>query len=163
MKFSEIKELIDLVDTSNLSYFEVKTQNDYIKMDKSLDRNNKSIDNIYNEKELCISNDNINKEIKNDNEVIKNISNKDDSKDNGENFDYIESPMVGTFYEASSPDAKPFAIKGQKVSKGEVLCIVEAMKLMNEIVAEFDCEIVDVLVENSDMVEYAQPIFKIRR
>ncbi|MEG0153667.1 MAG: acetyl-CoA carboxylase biotin carboxyl carrier protein, partial [Cellulosilyticaceae bacterium] len=80
-----------------------------------------------------------------------------------EDFECINSPMVGTFYSAISPEEPPFVVEGQKVSKGKVLCIVEAMKLMNEIVAEFDCEIVSVMAENSKMVEYSQPLFKIRR
>jgi len=71
----------------------------------------------------------------------------------------ISSPMVGTFYTAPEPNAPPFVGLGQKVRKGQVLCIVEAMKLMNEIEAEFDCTIVERLVENAEPVEYGTPIF----
>lgn len=73
----------------------------------------------------------------------------------------IKSPMVGIFYAAASPDAKPFVELGSKVRKGDVVCIIEAMKLMNEITAEFDGEIVDICVQNGDMVEYGQPLFKL--
>ena len=73
----------------------------------------------------------------------------------------IKSPMVGVFYAAPSPDAKPFVEVGSKVKKGVVVCIVEAMKLMNEITAEFDGEVVDICVHNGDVVEYGQTLFKL--
>jgi acetyl-CoA carboxylase biotin carboxyl carrier protein len=73
----------------------------------------------------------------------------------------IKSPMVGVFYAATSPDAEPFVKKGGRVKKGDVLCIIEAMKLMNDIVAETDGEIVDICVQNGDVVEFGQVLFKI--
>lgn len=73
----------------------------------------------------------------------------------------IQSPMVGVFYAAASPDAKPFAEVGDFVRKGDVVCIIEAMKLMNEITAEFDGKVVDVCVRNGDVVEFGQPLFKL--
>ena len=74
----------------------------------------------------------------------------------------VKSPMVGTFYESSSPSAEPFVKVGDKVHKGQVLCVVEAMKLMNEIESEFDGEVVEVCVKNEDMVEYGTTLFKIK-
>ncbi len=79
-----------------------------------------------------------------------------------ENYKVVKSPMVGTFYASSSPDKEPFVKVGDKVHKGQVLCIVEAMKLMNEIESEFDGEIVEVCVSNEDVVEYGTPLFKIK-
>jgi acetyl-CoA carboxylase biotin carboxyl carrier protein len=73
----------------------------------------------------------------------------------------VKSPMVGVFYEAPAPGAPPFVKLGDKVKKGDVLCIIEAMKLMNEIVAETDGEIIDVCVQNGQVVEYSQILFKI--
>ena len=73
----------------------------------------------------------------------------------------VKSPIVGVFYAASAPDAEPFVVMGSKVKKGDVLCIVEAMKLMNEITAETDGEIVDICVKNDDIVEFGQVLFKI--
>ena len=73
----------------------------------------------------------------------------------------IKSPMVGVFYAAPAPDAQPFVQVGSKVKKGDVVCIVEAMKLMNEIAAEFDGEVVDVCVHNGDVVEFGQTLFKL--
>ncbi len=74
----------------------------------------------------------------------------------------IVSPMVGTFYRAPAPDAAPYVDVGQKVDEKTVVCIVEAMKLMNEIEAEVRGEIVKVLVENGELVEYGQPLFLVK-
>ena len=70
--------------------------------------------------------------------------------------------MVGKFYSKSSPKAEPFVKVGDKVKKGQVVCIVEAMKLMNEIESEFDGEVVEICVNNEDMVEYGAPLFKLK-
>lgn len=74
----------------------------------------------------------------------------------------IVSPMVGTFYEAPSPGAAPFVSKGSSVKEKTIVCILEAMKLMNEIEAEVKGEIVEVLVENGQLVEYGQPLFLVK-
>ena len=74
----------------------------------------------------------------------------------------VKSPIVGTFYRAGSPDAKPFVNPGDRVSKGQVMCIVEAMKLMNEIEADIDGEVMDVLVSNGQPVEFGEPLFRVR-
>ena len=74
----------------------------------------------------------------------------------------ITSPLVGTFYSASSPDAEPFVKEVDTVKKGQVLGIIEAMKLMNEIESEYDGVIEAVLVGNEEVVEYGQPLFRIR-
>ena len=74
----------------------------------------------------------------------------------------VKSPLVGTFYSAQSPDAEPFVKVGDTVKKGQVLGIIEAMKLMNEIESEYDGVVEAVLVENEEVVEYGQPLFRIR-
>lgn len=74
----------------------------------------------------------------------------------------ITSPFVGTFYRSSSPEAKSYVEKGQKVSSGDVLCIVEAMKIMNEIETDFSGTVEEVCVENEMYVEFGQPLFKIK-
>jgi acetyl-CoA carboxylase biotin carboxyl carrier protein len=74
----------------------------------------------------------------------------------------VTSPFVGTFYRSPNPDSPPYCELGQRVEKGQVLCIVEAMKLMNEIEADMSGTIEAVLVENSEVVEYGKPLFKIR-
>ena len=73
----------------------------------------------------------------------------------------VKSPMVGIFYTAPSPEAEPFVKVGSKVKKGDTLCIIEAMKLMNDVVAEEDGEIVEICAENGSLVEFGQILFKI--
>jgi len=80
-----------------------------------------------------------------------------------ENVVIIRSPMVGTFYAAPAPDQEPFVTKGKAVQVGDVLCIVEAMKLMNEIKSEVSGRMVDILVGNGQPVEFDQPLFKIQK
>jgi len=79
-----------------------------------------------------------------------------------ESLHKITSPMVGTFYASSSPESDIYVTPGDKVQKDSVVCIVEAMKLFNEIEAEVKGEIVDVLVENGQLVEYGQPLFLVK-
>jgi acetyl-CoA carboxylase biotin carboxyl carrier protein len=79
------------------------------------------------------------------------------------NVSYITSPFVGTFYRSPGPDAAAFVEVGTRVKKGQVLCIVEAMKLMNEIESEIEGSVVQVLVENGQPVEYGEPLFKIKQ
>ncbi|ARM30213.1 acetyl-CoA carboxylase biotin carboxyl carrier protein [Prosthecochloris sp. HL-130-GSB] len=74
----------------------------------------------------------------------------------------IRSPIVGTFYRSPSPDSDPFVNNGNRVQKGDILCIIEAMKLMNEIEAEVSGNIVDILIENGQPVEYDQVLFLLK-
>lgn len=165
MRFDEVKELIELINNSDLSYFEMKDDKEFIKMDKSITRNyafssNDLCDNNLNK--LAITDLSNGIDIKS--EVKESIAENEISQnDDDSEMEVIASPIVGTFYEAMSPEDEPFVSVGQKVSKGEVVCIVEAMKLMNEISAEFDCEIVSILSENGKMVQYGEPLFKVRR
>jgi acetyl-CoA carboxylase biotin carboxyl carrier protein len=85
------------------------------------------------------------------------------STDTGDgNVAYVTSPFVGTFYRSPSPEMAPFVDVGTRIKKGQVLCIVEAMKLMNEIESEIEGSIVQMLVENGQAVEYGEPLFKIK-
>ena len=79
------------------------------------------------------------------------------------NLVFVTSPFVGTFYRSASPEAEPFVEIGKSVQKGQTLCIVEAMKLMNEIEAEFAGTVVEILAENGDSVEFGQKLFKIKK
>lgn len=76
---------------------------------------------------------------------------------------YITSPIVGTFYSAAAPDVPAFVRVGDHVKNGQTVCILEAMKLMNEIQCEFDCEIEAILVSNEQKVEYGQPLFRVKK
>ncbi|MDR0375210.1 MAG: acetyl-CoA carboxylase biotin carboxyl carrier protein [Treponema sp.] len=81
----------------------------------------------------------------------------------GEAGEVIASPIVATFYASSSPDSPPFITAGSKVKAGETLCILEAMKMMNKLEAEFNCEILAIQAKDGDMVEYGQPLFTVKR
>lgn len=161
MRFDEVKELIELINNSDLSYFEMRDDKEFIKMDKSITRNyisnsNDLFDNNLNK--LAIT------DLSNDVDIKTEVKENYPSQNNDDaDVEAIVSPIVGTFYEAMSPEDEPFVSIGQKINKGQVVCIVEAMKLMNEISAEFDCEIVSVLGENGKMVQYGEPLFKVRR
>ena len=77
--------------------------------------------------------------------------------------EFITSPIVATFYSSPSPDAPPFVRPGSKIKAGNSLCILEAMKMMNHLEAEFDCEIITVKAANGDMVEFGQQLFEVKR
>jgi acetyl-CoA carboxylase biotin carboxyl carrier protein len=85
-----------------------------------------------------------------------------ESPEEGTELAIVKSPIVGTFYRAPEPGAQEFVSVGETVSKGQVLCIIEAMKLMNEIDSEYDGEIVNVYVENGQAVQYGERLFAIR-
>lgn len=89
------------------------------------------------------------------NEIVETETQEDNCK-------IVESPMVGTFYLKPDPNSNPYVEIGKKVKKGDILCIIEAMKLMNEIECEFDGEIAEILVKDGEMVEYGKPLFKIK-
>ena len=168
MDISEIKELIELINNSDLAYFEYKDKNSNIKMDKSLTReinnlnkqdNNKKINTGDKVLEKNILEKKLSDEVKEDktNNLKENINEKE--KISGS---IVTSPMVGTFYGSPSPDSESFVKVGDPVKKGDVLCIIEAMKLMNEIESEFSGTVIDILVKDGDMVEYGTPLFKIK-
>lgn len=92
----------------------------------------------------------------------KKVENDEKAEEKSEDYKIVKSPMVGTFYSKASPTSEPYVEVGSKVKKGDILCIVEAMKLMNEIESEFDGEIVEICVNDGDMVDYGKPLFKIK-
>ena len=85
-----------------------------------------------------------------------------ETSEEGTELAIVKSPIVGTFYRAPEPDAKNFVDVGESVKKGQVLCIIEAMKLMNEIDSEYDGEVVNIYVENGQAVQYGERLFAIR-
>ncbi|MEC0181702.1 acetyl-CoA carboxylase biotin carboxyl carrier protein [Paenibacillus peoriae] len=89
-------------------------------------------------------------------------ANAGETKEYASNLHKIVSPMVGTFYSSSSPDAAPYVSIGSKVGDKTTVCIIEAMKLMNELEAEVKGEIVEILAENGQLVEYGQPLFLVK-
>jgi acetyl-CoA carboxylase biotin carboxyl carrier protein len=98
-------------------------------------------------------------------QVVAAVSTKveSSSQQNINNYHEIKSPFVGTFYTSASPDKPPFVKVGDKVHKGQTLCILEAMKIMNEIESDMNGEIVEICIDNESLVEYGQVLFKIKK
>jgi acetyl-CoA carboxylase biotin carboxyl carrier protein len=86
----------------------------------------------------------------------------DEAPEKIDGIEVITAPMVGTFYRAAAADAPPFVEVGTKIKQGETICLIEAMKVMNELEAEFDCEIIKILAQNVSLVEYGTPLFEVR-
>lgn len=170
MEFGKIKELIKLVDSSSLAFFELQSGNDHVKMDKSLVRGvsdgnvSKPNAGIVNNIADTAFNPVITKE-KAESYVVEEEEVKTEEKETvaeDKNLIVITSPMVGTFYSSASPESDAFAQVGDTIAKGKIICIIEAMKLMNEIESEYSGVIVECLAKDGDMVEYGQPLFKVK-
>lgn len=160
LKVQEIREIIKLIDDSNINEFTYETDGTKIKIKKptthtSNESNNGDVQPVtIQEIEPVVK---VQKEVQ---EVEKSIVSTEQPT---ENYDYeIKSPMVGTFYEAPSPESEPYIKVGQKVDEQSIVCIVEAMKLFNEIEAEISGEIIEVLVKDGELVEYGQPLFRVK-
>ena len=167
MEFEKVKELIETINLSDISLFEFKTDTIFVKMDKSLNRNEKEYsveasndykkEDIAEKEKLAMDiNEEIGREIKDVEKEIE-VSNEEE-----ENLTVIKAPMVGTFYSSPSQDSDSFVNIGDNVKSGDTLCIIEAMKLMNEIESQVNGVIKKILVENGEMVEYGQPIFMVK-
>mgnify|MGYP000217013659 FL=1 len=148
MEFEKMIELIKTVSDSNLTQFQI--EEDGFKLSMKTDKQSKVV---------VQKQESIPKEIQSvAMDEIKPAEQKEIKKAEG---NVVKSPLVGTFYSASSPDFAPFVKVGDTVKKGQVLGIVEAMKLMNEIESEFDGVVKEIQIENEQVVEYGQPLFVI--
>lgn len=168
MDFKAIEEMIKTVDNSKLGYLEVNWEGISIVMRKQGEPDFQRNLKVNTEKEIAnpVEESNEIEATVETKEAVKKVIEeaKEEVKIEAEdkNIKEVVSPIVGTFYSAPSPDKPTFAEVGSKVKKGDTLCIIEAMKLMNEIQSEVDGEVVEVLIENGKMVEYGQTMFKIR-
>ena len=150
MDIRKVKKLIEMLENSNLEEIEIQEGEESVKLVKS----NRNLNNSSATQPI---------------EVPQNYApiaplEESQSKDvdqEPEEGNFITSPMVGTFYASASPGTKPFINVGDLVAEGDVVCIVEAMKMMNEIKSEFSGKVVSVKVENSEPVEYGQALFEI--
>jgi len=141
MKLEDLKKLLEIFDNSKATILEFENEEFRIYLDKST-----TTQQVVESVKAPVN-------VKTENKQVE-------QKVEGE---LIKSPMVGTFYQAPSPDSPPYVRVGDKVKKGDTLCILEAMKIMNELEAEFDCEILEILVEDGQPVEFDTPLFRVKR
>ena len=155
MKAKEIKELINFIANSGLDEVNIETDEIKLHVKKQSEVVMKAIEQaapVVQQPVAVPQQTSTSQESK----PVKEEAPKEDSSNN---YITIKSPMIGTFYRSSSPDSDPFVNVGDNVSSGSVVCIIEAMKLFNEIESEVSGKIVKVLVENASPVEYDQPLF----
>ncbi len=149
MDYEKIKQLMNDMENSKLTSLDIDfPDGTKIRMAKEIKK--EIISNVQ-ENEVQISNQ----------VPINNTLNTNIEKNKPDNRKIVSSPMVGTFYTKPSPTAEAYVEIGKKVEKGDVLCIIEAMKLMNEIESELSGEVVEVFVKDGEPVEYGQPLFAI--
>ncbi|BCD60945.1 MULTISPECIES: acetyl-CoA carboxylase biotin carboxyl carrier protein [unclassified Nitratiruptor] len=153
MDFKQIKELIKIFDKSGLSRLKIKEENFEIAMQKGAEVAVVQGEGTAPQPQVASA------------PVAATTSETTATEQpvHSAKGEYITSPMVGTFYRAPSPDSPPFVKVGDVVSKGQTIGIIEAMKIFNEIEAEFDCKILDILVEDGQPVEYDMPLFLVER
>lgn len=144
MEYEKIKQLMDDMGNSKLSSIDI----DFPDGTKISMKKNENAEAAI--KTVVIEN----KEVKSEESESTKLSNENVGN-------IVKSPMVGTFYIKPNPSAEPYVEVGKRVKKGDVLCIVEAMKLMNEIESEFDGEVAEIFVKDGEAVEYAKPLFRI--
>jgi acetyl-CoA carboxylase biotin carboxyl carrier protein len=149
MKINDIKELISAVEKSSIQKLDLELDGARILMTKYSE-------NVNNESISIVKTENVKK-------IESKVDIEDIAVGKSENDYFIESPIVGVFYSAPSPESDDFVKIGDSVSNGQIVCILEAMKMMNEIECEEAGEIVEVLVKNGEAVEYGQALFRVRR
>lgn len=145
MEYEKIKQLMKDMENSRLSSMDVEfPDGTKVRMEKK--------------EEVKI----VQQEYKNDiKPEKKEKENNNDNDNDNEKGNIVKSPMIGTFYSKPSPTSKSFVQIGSTVQKGNVLCIIEAMKLMNEIESEYEGKIVEIYVKDGETVDYGKPLFKI--
>ncbi|MEC7875829.1 MAG: acetyl-CoA carboxylase biotin carboxyl carrier protein [Pseudomonadota bacterium] len=149
MDIRKVKKLIELLEESGIAEIEIHEGEESVRI--SRDGSNPT-------PQTMISVPSVDSSSSVKTQLSTTESSSDDYSDEGE---VVTAPMVGIFYISPAPDQPPFVDKGQNVKTGDVLCIIEAMKIMNQIEADIDGKLIRVLVENGDPVEYGQPLFVI--
>lgn len=144
MEYEKIKQLMDDMGNSKLSSIDI----DFPDGTKISMKKNENVE--ISTKAMKSSS----QDVKKEEPELEQSSNENTGK-------IVKSPMVGTFYIKPNPSANPYVEVGKKVKKGDVLCIIEAMKLMNEIESEFDGEVAEIFIKDGEAVEYGKPLFKI--
>ena len=157
---NKIKKIIDAIKDTNIAEIEISSfwGLQKIKLKKGIDYS-ESLVNKTNHDPV------INKKISNE-EIIKNDEKIDSQLKNNNIFEdllIVKAPLVGTYYQSQKPEDPPFVEINSKINSGDTLCIIEAMKIFNDIEAEYSGVIKEILVNNGDPVEYDQPLFKIQK
>ncbi len=152
MDLRKIKKLMELLEESGIAEIEVKEGEESIKLSRNVATSSVNPQPIYQQPSPPTQQD-VPQSPTEDKVEQKNTIDTDKTT--------INSPMVGTFYASASPESKPFVTVGKTVKKGDTLCILEAMKMMNQVQAETDGKIVEILVDNAEPVEFDQPLFVI--
>lgn len=160
LSYEQIKDLIESVDSSSLRVFEFESQGTRLRLSKNDEaiKGTKSLSVESNEAKGDIYDSSLGDNLFTNTEVENNMG----KREINEELNIVKSPLVGTYYSSGIQGGKPYVEKGDKVKKGDVLCIVEAMKIMNEIISEFDGEVVEVLRNDEDIVEFGMELFKIK-
>ena len=153
MDIRKVKKLIEMLEESQLNEIEIKEGEESVKLVKAV--------SLPLQEQILTSN--LNSTVAQPSEPKDLNSEKNDQPEETEAISgkTIDSPMVGTFYAAPNPGAKDFVSVGEKISEGDVLCIIEAMKMMNEVKADSSGTIKQILIENAEPVEFGQPLFVI--
>jgi len=152
MDIRKVKKLIEMLENSNLEEIEIQEGEESVRLVKS----NGNINNSSSAQPIIVPQTS-------SPDTLVEQSQSDGTSEENLDGNFINSPMVGTFYASASPGTKPFINVGDLVAEGDVVCIVEAMKMMNEIKSEFSGKVVAVKVENSEPVEYGQTLFEIAK
>lgn len=150
MDLRKIKKLMELLEESGIAEIEVKEGEESIKLSRNTSISSMPVQQVIQQPQPQIQ-ATAQQPVKSDTQPSSPI----------ENRNTVNSPMVGTFYASASPESKPFVTVGQTVKKGDTLCILEAMKMMNQVQAESDGKIIEILVNNAEPVEFDQPLFVI--
>jgi acetyl-CoA carboxylase biotin carboxyl carrier protein len=166
LKVQEIRELIKAIDHSSIEEFTFEHEGSKIKIKKNLGvEGSSALHNVQQPTAAFVANQVVTKQPIDREEMNIPVSEPVIAETISEvetNLHKITSPMVGTFYHSPSPDMDPYVKVGSKVSNDSIVCIVEAMKLFNEIEAEVNGEIVEILVKNGQLVEFGQPLFLVK-
>ncbi len=150
MDLRKIKKLMELLEESGIAEIEVKEGEESIKLSRNTSISSTPVQQVIQQPQpqiQAIAEQPVNSDTQTSAPLV--------------NRNTVNSPMVGTFYASASPESKPFVTEGQTVKKGDTLCILEAMKMMNQVQAESDGKIIEILVNNAEPVEFDQPLFVI--
>ena len=159
----DLNRLIEKISTSDIQEFSLEGEDFKLEIKRNLQNNNQPTSLVSNDNTFEKHN-NANQISASDNDTIANEPESPQVPPPGRSdLTEITSPMVGTFYRAAAPGEEPFVEIGNNVKVGQTICILEAMKLMNEIESEFNAEIVEILVENGTPVEFGQVLMRVKQ